>query len=269
MPSGLGCTLQHMDSKSQEPFSQGRMEFNWSRNQLKTPPREGKGLLGGNPNMRPDSHQVPEWGFNRPFIRSLMKDGLDSANQASFLEFLEIYLNLEIEIGVGRGDFLLARAARLTACGFIGFEVKTSAAVKLVRRVYKAKLANTWISDDDARFGLSHLLVSRQVSAIHVLFPDPWWKPGHVHRRLFTPAFVDLVGQHLSPGGLLHLRSDVSELVESAHFLIEESQLFYPPNYELQELLEPYRPSHRERWCLSQGYPVHSLMCVRKSAAGI
>ncbi len=258
-----------MESKSQEPFSQGRMEFKWSRSQLKTPPREGQGLLGGNPYRRPDRHQIPDWGRNRPFIRSLMKDGVDSANRDSFRRFLERYRNIEIEVGVGRGDFLLARAARLPACGFIGFEVKTGAAVKLVSRVYKAELANTWISDDDARFGLSRLLFNCQISAIHVLFPDPWWKPCHLHRRLFTPTFVNLIGQHLRSGGLLHLRSDVLNLVNSTQFMIEESQLFCPPNDELQVLLEPYRPTHRERWCLSQGYPVHSLMCVRKPATAI
>ena len=250
------------------PFSQGRMDFTWSRNQWQAPRKEGQGLLGGNPYKRPGLHQVPDWGRNQPFIRSLMQDGPSSSNQAAFRAFLASRPDLEIEVGVGRGDFLLARARQRPAYGFVGFEVKTGAAIKLVQRVAKAELANTWICDDDARFGLPHLFANRQAAALHVLFPDPWWKPSHVHRRLFTPAFVALLGQCIRPGGLLHVRSDVAELVDSARFLVADTALFLPPDDKLQRLLEPYQPTHREQWCLRHGFRVHTLMCIRTPADG-
>lgn len=255
-----------MKSDSQEPFSQGRMNYNWSIDQFRAPQKAGQGLLGGDPHQRPDGHQVPDWGCNQPFIRSLLADGPDSVNKSWFREFLERHPVIETEIGVGRGDFLLSRAAQLPDIGFLGFEAKTGKAAKLVQRVGKARLANTWISDDDARFGLPFLMASRRVAAVHVLFPDPWWKPGHLNRRLLTPSFIQTLGHHLLPGGLLHLRSDVAELIENAKFLVSKTQLFMPPDYHQQELLEPYQATHRERWCLRHGYPVHTLMCVRKRA---
>jgi len=257
-----------MKTPVSEPFSQGRMDFTWSQHQWKAPPKEHQGLLGGNPYQRPDRQQVPDWGCNQPFVRSLMQDGPLSANQTAFRAFLASKADVEIEVGVGRGDFLLARARRLPARGFVGFEVKTGTAVKLIRRIAEAELANTWISDDDARFGLPHLFAQRRAAALHVLFPDPWWKPSHARRRLFTPAFVALLGQCLRPGGLLHVRSDVAALVDSARFLVAESALFLPPDDRLLRRVEPYQPTHRGQWCLTRGFPVHTLLCVRKSAAG-
>ncbi len=268
MPNNPADTPERQELTAHAPFSQGRMDFAWSRNQWNTPQRAGQGLLGGNPHKRPDRQQVPDWGRNRPFIRSLMQDGPSAANQASFRAFLTRMPDIEIEIGVGRGDFLLARARQLPAYGFVGFEVKTGTAIKLVRRVVQATLTNLWISDDDARFGLPHLLAQRQAAAVHVLFPDPWWKPSHVHRRLFTPDFVASLGQCIRPGGWLHVRSDVAELVDSARFLLAETSLFLPPDDRLQDHLGPYQPTHREQWCRNQGFPVHTLMCVRKSTAG-
>ncbi len=256
-----------MDTKFHEPFSQGRMDFTWSQEQELDPRKKDRGLLGGNPYQRPDRKQAPDWGCNQPFVRSLMQDDSSSFNQASFQAFLESTPEVEIEIGVGRGDFLLARAQQHPERGFLGFEVKTGTAIKLVRRVVQAELANMWISDDDARFGLPHLFAHRQAVALHVLFPDPWWKPGHVHRRLFTPAFVALLGQCIRPGGLLHVRSDVAGLVDNVRFLIAETALFQPPNDKLHHLLDPYQPTHRERWCLRQGFLVHTLLCVRKPMA--
>jgi tRNA (guanine-N7-)-methyltransferase len=47
------------------------------------------------------------------------------------------------------------------------------------------------------------------VAAVHVYFPDPWWKRRHLKRRLFTAEFVREVTRVLVPGGRLHLATDV------------------------------------------------------------
>ena len=47
------------------------------------------------------------------------------------------------------------------------------------------------------------------VAAVHVYFPDPWWKTRHHKRRVFTPEFAALVAGVLRPGGVLHIATDV------------------------------------------------------------
>ena len=47
--------------------------------------------------------------------------------------------------------------------------------------------------------------------AVHVYFPDPWWKKRHKKRRVFTDALVEGIVRSLEPGGELHVATDVEE----------------------------------------------------------
>lgn len=247
---------------SRAPFTQGRMTYSWSEEQFAESRPEHTGLLGGDPHRRPGHDKAPEWSINQPFVRALMADAPEAGNRIAYREFLAAHALLEIEIGVGRGDFLLARAARLPDRGFLGFEVKTGAAAKLVQRIAVANLSNLWISDDDARFGMPLLCPEGTMEAIHILFPDPWWKPGHVRRRLFTPAFMETLARQLRPGGMLHVRSDVPALLDSVRFLASASGRFVADG-SLQASVEPYSPTHREEWCADHGLQVHTAFFRR------
>src|SRR5262249_34868358 len=54
-------------------------------------------------------------------------------------------------------------------------------------------------------------LASGSVQAVHVYFPDPWWKKRHRKRRLFNEAFTTQCARVLRPGGNLLITSDVEE----------------------------------------------------------
>ena len=252
------------------PFSQGRMDFAWE------PPtaaevrlmqenwNRGKGMIGGNPWQRSNVHGVPDWARNRPFVRSLMHSTPQARNRRAFRQQLQACPEREVEVGVGRGDFLLARAQCQSDRFFLGFEVKTGAARKFLHRIEQAMLPHLWITDDDARFGFGHLLEGVKLTAIHVLFPDPWWKPKHRHRRLLVPPFIEMVAAHLRPGGLLHVRSDVAAYISWTEHLLQRSGHFHAPNTALLEALAPYQPTHREQWCHQHGLSVHCLVCTRR-----
>lgn len=260
------------ETQTQGPFSQGRMDFQWDAPGPATaaaPEREDKGLLGGNPWHRPDRHDVPDWARGQPFVRALMRDDGRAANASAFRRCLQAADEIEIEIGAGRGDFLLARAARYPQRLFVGFEVKTKAAGKLLQRVAAADLRQVWICDDDARFGIPRLFPDRRAAAVHILFPDPWWKKEHRARRLFTSAFVSLLARTLRPGGLLHMRSDVAELVRQAALLVAQSQAFLPSDAQLSARLAPYQPTHREMWCQARALPVYTLFCQRRRVSRV
>ena len=71
----------------------------------------GKGLIGGDPRQRPGSHLLPAWGIDQPFFRALALDD-PRGNNGPALTALLLAQPLEVEIGYGRGDFLLDRALR-------------------------------------------------------------------------------------------------------------------------------------------------------------
>lgn len=255
--SGQGRLDYHATS-----FSQGRMDFAWEeltdaeRARHYADWQAGKGLLGGDPRRRPHSDLLPAWGMDRPFVRALALNDDRAANGERFRREIDSLRPLEIEIGFGRGDFLLDRAARLPECLFVGFEVRTKAVRLALRRVEKGGLENLWLSDDDVRVGLPPVIPDGRVDAMHVLFPDPWWKAQHKVKRLFSPPFVDLLAAKIRPGGYLHFKSDVEQYGALVRHLVGSHPAFGDHCPGLSDRVGSYVPTHREHWCRENGMPV-------------
>lgn len=255
----------------------------------------GRGLIGGDPRKRPGSHLLPMWGLDRPFFRALALDDARSANGAALRALLASERPLEIEIGCGRGDFLLDRAQRYPTRLFIGYETKIKATRLMLARIERAltpaqpadreraradihmqdtpplaprpsplATTNLWLSDDDARFSLPRVIADGRADAVHILFPDPWWKHDHQVRRLFSPPFVDLLAAKLRPGGLLHFKSDVPEYGEWVRYLVERHAAFAPHDPDLAARIGESAPTHREQWCQRHSKPVWAYYFARR-----
>jgi tRNA (guanine-N7-)-methyltransferase len=224
----------------------------------------GKGLVGGDPRHRPGAEWLPAWGIDLPFFRTLALDDARGANGARLRTLLASEQPLEIEIGYGRGDFLLDRAQRLPERLLLGYETKTGATRLCLARVERAGLANLWLSDDDARFSLPRVVPAGRADIVHILFPDPWWKEQHKVKRLFSPPFVDLLAEKLHSGGLLHFKSDVQEYGELVRYLVEGHGAFAAHNPDLTERIGLHALTHREHWCKVHGKPVYAFYFARK-----
>lgn len=114
----------------------------------------------------------------------------------------------ELEIGFGKGRFLLARAATCPQRRFLGIEVARDYFRLAAGRLARRALANVLLVRGEALYLLAAALPRGFAHEIHVYFPDPWPKSRHHRRRLFSPASVDLVLGALAPGGRLSFASD-------------------------------------------------------------
>jgi tRNA (guanine-N7-)-methyltransferase len=251
-------------------FSQGRMNFAWeelseeARQQAYADWQAGKGLIGGNPHLRPNSHLLPEWALDKPFFRALaMADGR-GANGVTLRGLLASARPVEVEIGFGRGDFLLDRSRRHPDTLLIGYETKNKATRLMLQRIERFGLDNLWVSDDDVRFNMPLVIEDGRLAAVHILFPDPWWKPQHYVKRLFSPPFVDLLAAKLQSGGLLHFKSDVQEYGELVRYLVEEHGAFMAHDPALVERIGPYAMTHREAWCQRNQRSVYPYYFLRR-----
>ncbi len=122
---------------------------------------------------------------------------------------------VEIEIGPGRGEVLLAFAATRRDINFFAVEHSVGLAGALDARAVGRRLSNVRVVAGDARCIVGRLVPPGSVAAFHVYFPDPWPKTRHRHRRLFDDAqLARAMARALVPGGLVHIATDLPLLHE-------------------------------------------------------
>jgi len=161
---------------------------------------------------------------------------------------------VEIEVGFGKGLFLLNAGQTRPQTNFLGIEIERKYTLYTATRLAKRELPNVKVSACDALWFLNTLVADNSVAAMHVYFPDPWWKNRHRKRRLFTEAFAVQCARVLSVGGHLHLVSDVQAYFEESARMIARLHVFTPlpspdvkdPEHEMDFLTNFERKYRRE-----------------------
>jgi tRNA (guanine-N7-)-methyltransferase len=174
---------------------------------------------------------------------------------------------LELEIGTGRGGFLLERLQNDASLAMIGLEIRYKWATILDARLKTLGFGERGrVFAEDARSALPRLRGS-SLHAVFVHFPDPWWKRRHKKRRVITSELVREVGRLLVPGGELFLQTDVAERAEQYQDAVESSSLFVPWGDSARVAENPYGArSPRERRAEADGLPVVRLRYRRPAA---
>jgi tRNA (guanine-N7-)-methyltransferase len=129
----------------------------------------------------------------------------------NFPSLSDLYGNdnpVEIEIGCGKGKFLIARAMENPEVNFLGIDVVWKWMKYGVERSRKRRLTNIRFIKTDARELARYAVPDESISIFHVYFPDPWPKRRHRKRRLITGEFLSLLHSRLTNGGLIELATD-------------------------------------------------------------
>ncbi len=128
---------------------------------------------------------------------------------------------LELEIGSGHGGFALAFARQRPAAALVAVEQRRKFAEELRATAQRRGHRTLVVVTGDARLLAPRLFRAGSLAAIHVHFPDPWWKRRHVRRRLVDDRMTVLLLSLLRRGGLLDLRTDVERYAGEALALVE------------------------------------------------
>jgi tRNA (guanine-N7-)-methyltransferase len=175
---------------------------------------------------------------------------------------------LELEIGSGHGGFALAFARARPDRALVAIEQRKKFAEELRDRAERRGLGNLIAIQGDARLLTPRLFTAGSLAAIHVHFPDPWWKRRHHRRRLVDDGMSRLLLGLLVPGGLLDFRTDVEryalEAVErlEAIGLVNEAGSGRFAEWSPEDI-----PSTREKRYLATGQPVWRLRLRRRPEA--
>jgi tRNA (guanine-N7-)-methyltransferase len=115
---------------------------------------------------------------------------------------------LVVELGFGRGEFLMDLASNAPDVAHVGVEYSRKRVLKMARRVARTPLRNLRLVEARAELVVRECLAEGSVHAFWVNFPDPWPKHRHERRRLLQPELVHELALRLSPGGGLHVATD-------------------------------------------------------------
>ncbi len=118
---------------------------------------------------------------------------------------------IEIEIGAGKGEFIIERAAEFPERDFIAVELSGTITRVLAVRCGRAGIDNLRVARMDARTLVNLMLEESSVSAFHIYFPDPWPKERHVKHRLFTPTLAANLYRTLEAGAIAYVATDVRD----------------------------------------------------------
>ncbi len=129
---------------------------------------------------------------------------------------------LEIEIGAGRGDFILERAAKAPERNFLAVELAATIAQLMAVRAGRSGLTNLKVVRMDARTLVNLMLPEASVDAFHIYFPDPWPKERHLKHRLFTEWFAASLKVRLRPQAPLFVATDVAGYAEEIFAMLGE-----------------------------------------------
>lgn len=147
------------------------------------------------------------------------KDNLDQ----DFIDFIN-HDNLRLEIGVGRGDFIVQMALANPNVYFLGVEMSSMALAIAGKKIIENEIKNVLLINIDMHY-LFEKIGENKFDIIYLNFSDPWPKKRQHKRRLTYPTCLNEYYKELKKGGKVIFKTDNDLLFEDSVPYFEESPL--------------------------------------------
>lgn len=133
---------------------------------------------------------------------------------------------IHLEIGMGKGRFLMDLAAVHPDVQYIGVERYTSVLLRAVQKMNELQLPNVHFICEDAA-NLPEVFAAGEIARIYLNFSDPWPKDRHAKRRLTSHQFLERYDHFLAPNGRLEFKTDNQDLFSFSLEEIESSPVWH------------------------------------------
>jgi tRNA (guanine-N7-)-methyltransferase len=174
------------------------------------------------------------------------------------LDFGEVFGNrnpVVLEIGSGKGRFLISSATERRDTNFIGIE-KSLHYYRVIReRVQKRSLTNVRVINHDAFPVMQKMFPDASVAEVHIYFPDPWPRPKEQKRRIIRPDVLSEIRRVLVAGGSGIYVTDHREYFDAAVPVIAE---FFASEPRVPGLDEPARTNYEAKY-RAAGRPIYEV----------
>lgn len=170
--------------------------------------------------------------------------------------------HVELEVGCGRGIFLLEEARRRPDCGFLGIEVSAKWANRASRALAEAGIRNALVVRAEAVEFMRAHVEAESIDAVHVYFPDPWPRPRHQKRRIWRPEFLHEVLRILRPDGRIMIATDIRGYFEGIQAMLSSQVSLQQRPFTEARPLTTYARKFLER-----GRPVFATTFVKREGS--
>lgn len=126
-----------------------------------------------------------------------------------------------IEVGMGKGQFIMGMAKKYPEINFIGIERYSSVLLRALQKMEQEPLPNVVFLCVDAK-ELTEIFEKEEVKKLYLNFSDPWPKDRHAKRRLPSHQFLETFDQILAKDGKIEFKTDNRALFD---FAVEEIEV--------------------------------------------
>ena len=173
---------------------------------------------------------------------------------------------LRLEVGMGKGQFIMEQARRHPEVNFIGIEMYSSVLIRALQKMEEEELPNLKFLRIDART-LPECFAQGEVDRIYLNFSDPWPKDRHAKRRLTSRQFLARYDQVLKSDGIIEFKTDNRPLFD---FSLEEAKeanwhidlCTYDLHHE-EDLMQDNIMTEYEARFSAQGNLIHKMIISR------
>ena len=179
--------------------------------------------------------------------------------------FKELFINdnpIYLEIGMGKGRFLIESAKKNPQINFIGIEKFDSVLVKAVNTLETLKLDNIKLISMDA--SNIEKIFNKEISLLYLNFSDPWPKKRHEQRRLTSPIFLKKYEQIFEAKARIVMKTDNRKLFEYSLLTFSANNYIFK-NISLdlhQDNTENIVTEYEEKFA-TKGYPIYKVEVLK------
>ncbi len=171
--------------------------------------------------------------------------------------------NVDVEIGFGKGDFLVKKAVENPEKTFLGFEISLVSVKNLYKKIKKSSITNIRYTKVDAVVGFQILLKDETVDNIYINYPDPFPKKRDYKRRITREYALQTFAKKLKVGGNIYIRTDHEDFF---NFTIENLNKFQCFSFQYGKLnVEQPLTKYEKKW-LSQGKNLYFINIKKKNS---
>jgi len=169
---------------------------------------------------------------------------------------------IQIEIGMGKGDFIIGMALKYPNINFIGIEKYATVLVSTMKKLKDINIPNLKIINIDANDITNYF--DKEISKIYLNFSDPWPKKKHSKRRLTSPIFLNNYTKIFKNNYMIEMKTDNRNLFE--YSLVSLSNCGYRLDDVKLDLYaslnEDNVQTEYEKKFVSLGFPIYKLKAI-------